>query len=53
MRRDYHHPLDVLTTREAQLLAEMAQGTTDKEVAVALGHTTKTAAKISTAFLPN
>jgi DNA-binding NarL/FixJ family response regulator len=37
------NPLDVLAARERQVLAEVAQGKTDKEVAVALGLTTKTA----------
>ncbi len=37
------NPLDALAARERQLLAEVAQGKTDKEVAVALGLTTKTA----------
>ena len=37
------NPLDALTSRESLLLAEVAKGKTDKEVAVALGLTTKTA----------
>lgn len=37
------NPLDALAARERQVLAEVAQGKTDKEVAVALGLTTKTA----------
>ena len=37
------NPLDDLTSRETLLLAEVAKGKTDKEVAVALGLTTKTA----------
>jgi DNA-binding NarL/FixJ family response regulator len=37
------NPLDALTSRETLLLAEVAKGKTDKEVAVALGLTTKTA----------
>lgn len=37
------NPLDVLAVRERQVLAEVAKGKTDKEVAVALGLTTKTA----------
>ena len=37
------NPLEVLATRERRVLAEVAKGKTDKEVAVALGLTTKTA----------
>jgi DNA-binding NarL/FixJ family response regulator len=37
------NPLDLLTARERLLLAEVAKGKTDKEVAVALGLTAKTA----------
>lgn len=37
------NPLDALAARELRVLAEVAQGKTDKEVAVALGLTTKTA----------
>jgi DNA-binding NarL/FixJ family response regulator len=37
------NPLDALAARERQVLAEVAQGKTDKEVAVALNLTTKTA----------
>ena len=37
------NPLDVLAARERRVLAQVAQGKTDKEVAVALGLTTKTA----------
>ena len=36
-------PLDALAARERRVLAEVAKGKTDKEVAVALGLTTKTA----------
>lgn len=41
--RDTTNPLDVLKEREKRLLAEVAKGKTDKEVAVALDLTTKTA----------
>jgi DNA-binding NarL/FixJ family response regulator len=37
------NPLDALAARERRVLAEVAQGKTDKEVAVALGLTPKTA----------
>ena len=37
------NPLNVLAARERQVLAEVARGKTDKEVAVALDLTTKTA----------
>lgn len=37
------NPLQALAARELQVLAEVSQGKTDKEVAVALGLTTKTA----------
>ena len=37
------NPLNELTVQERRLLAEIAKGKTDKEVAVALGLTTKTA----------
>jgi len=37
------NPLDVLTSQESRVLAEVAKGKTDKEVAVALDLTTKTA----------
>lgn len=37
------NPLNSLAEREARVLAEVAKGKTDKEVAVALGLTTKTA----------
>lgn len=37
------NPLGALTAQERRLLAEVAQGKTDKEAAVALGLTTKTA----------
>lgn len=37
------NPLDALAARERRVLAEVAQGKTDKEVAVALDLTTKTA----------
>lgn len=37
------NPLDVLADHERRVLAEVAQGKTDKEVALALGLTTKTA----------
>ncbi|MEI2726279.1 MAG: response regulator transcription factor [Verrucomicrobiota bacterium] len=37
------NPLDALAAREWRVLAEVAQGKTDKEVAVALNLTTKTA----------
>lgn len=37
------NPLDVLAARERRVLAEVALGKTDKEVAAALGLTTKTA----------
>ncbi len=37
------NPLDVLAARERRVLAEVARGKTDKEVAVALGLTPKTA----------
>ena len=37
------NPLDALAARELRVLAEVAQGKTDKEVASALGLTTKTA----------
>lgn len=37
------NPLNVLATREWRVLAEVAKGKTDKEVATALGLTTKTA----------
>jgi DNA-binding NarL/FixJ family response regulator len=37
------NPLDALAARERRVLAEVAQGKTDKEVAVALNLTTKTA----------
>lgn len=43
-RRDGRvNPLDVLAIRERQVLAEVARGKTDKEVALALGLTPKTA----------
>lgn len=37
------NPLEILTQQERRVLAEVAKGKTDKEVAVALGLTTKTA----------
>jgi two-component system, NarL family, response regulator DevR len=37
------NPLDALAARERRVLAEVAQGKTDKEVAASLGLTTKTA----------
>jgi two-component system, NarL family, response regulator DevR len=41
--RDQTNPLEVLRDQEKRLLAEVAKGKTDKEVAVALDLTTKTA----------
>ncbi len=38
-----HNPLDALAAREQRVLSEVAKGKTDKEVAAALGITTKTA----------
>jgi two-component system, NarL family, response regulator DevR len=43
LQRGGVNPLDALAAREWRVLAEVAQGKTDKEVAVALGLTTKTA----------
>lgn len=40
---DSNNPLDDLPARERRVLAEVAKGKTDKEVAVALGISTKTA----------
>jgi DNA-binding CsgD family transcriptional regulator len=37
------NPLDILAARERRVLAEVAKGKTDKEVAVALNLTAKTA----------